>query len=58
MSEVGHYYWDLLVRDQGGLDAFRELFGDETADYARALEEYYAAGGNIRFWQCWAAPTA
>jgi hypothetical protein len=33
-------------------------FGDETADYARALEEYYAAGGNIRFWQCWAAPTA
>jgi hypothetical protein len=57
--EVGHYYWDLLVRDQGGLDAFRELFGDETADYARALEEYYAAGApptwNDRFVSAYAS---
>ncbi len=25
--EVGHYYWDRLVRDSGWLQPFRELFG-------------------------------
>lgn len=39
--EIGHYYWDLLVRDDGHLSSFRELFGDETADYASALQRYY-----------------
>ena len=39
--EIGHYYWDLLVRDGGQLEAFRELFGDERADYAMALKAYY-----------------
>lgn len=42
--EVGHYYWDLLVRDGGRLDDFRALFGDERADYAKALERNYAEG--------------
>ncbi len=27
--EVGHYYWDVLVRDGGKLDASRAVFGDE-----------------------------
>jgi hypothetical protein len=40
--EVGHYYWDVLVRDGGKLDAFRELFGDEREDYAAALQAHYA----------------
>ena len=42
--ESGHYYWDRLVR--GGLwhDAFRELFGDESRDYAAALERHYGEG--------------
>ncbi|MEX0759791.1 MAG: putative zinc-binding peptidase [Tistlia sp.] len=42
--EIGHHYWDRLVR--GGLwhTAFRELFGDERADYAAALQAHYAAG--------------
>ena len=31
--EVGHYYWDRLVRDGLWLDAFRTLFGDERQDY-------------------------
>src|SRR5206468_1546856 len=31
--EVGHYYWDRLVRDSDRLDGFRFLFGDERADY-------------------------
>lgn len=42
--EVGHYYWDVLVRDGGRLDDFRALFGDERADYAKALERNYAEG--------------
>ena len=42
--EVGHYYWDVLVRDGGKLEAFRKIFGDETADYGQALQNYYANG--------------
>jgi hypothetical protein len=43
--EVGHYYWDVLVRDGGHIDAFRKLFGDESAaDYGWALQSYYANG--------------
>jgi hypothetical protein len=39
--EIGHYYWDLLVRDGGRIDAFRDLFGDERVDYAAALQAHY-----------------
>lgn len=41
--EVGHYYWERLVRDAGEerAQAFRSLFGDERADYSKALEEHY-----------------
>lgn len=42
--EVGHYYWNRLVRDAGRLNAFRDLFGDETVDYGEALKTYYANG--------------
>ncbi len=42
--ELGHYYWDRLVRDAGRLDAFRENFGDERADYSAALEAHYQNG--------------
>lgn len=42
--EVGHYYWDRLVRDRGHLDGFRGLFGDEQADYAGALRQHYENG--------------
>jgi hypothetical protein len=44
--EVGHWFWDVLVRDggPGRLDAFRALFGDERRDYAEALKAHYAAG--------------
>jgi hypothetical protein len=48
--EVGHHYWDLLVRDEGQLDACRTLFGDDTKDYASALKEHYA-GGPPSDWQ-------
>jgi hypothetical protein len=42
--EVGHYYWDLLVRDGAPLESFRALFGDERADYDQARERHYANG--------------
>ncbi|WP_437626889.1 zinc-binding metallopeptidase family protein [Sorangium sp. So ce1151] len=42
--EVGHYYWDRLVRDTGWLASFRELFGDERQDYAAALKANYEQG--------------
>jgi hypothetical protein len=41
--EVGHYYWDILVRDGHMLDEFRTLFGDERVDYGEALRRHYAA---------------
>jgi hypothetical protein len=40
--EVGHYYWDRLVRDTPSLSRFREVFGDERADYGEALKRHYA----------------
>jgi len=42
--EIGHYYWDRLVRDGGQIDAFRRLFGDERDDYAAALDRNYREG--------------
>ena len=42
--EVGHYYWDLLVRDSEWLQPFRQVFGDERADYAESLKRHYKNG--------------
>ena len=44
--EVGHYYWDRLVRDGGGdeIERYRSLFGDEREDYAQALQRHYDQG--------------
>ncbi len=42
--EVGHYYWDRLVRDGGKLQEFRQHFGDETLDYDNALQAHYQNG--------------
>lgn len=43
--EIGHHYWDLLIGpDPVELERFRALFGDESADYAAALQTYYATG--------------
>jgi hypothetical protein len=42
--EIGHYYWPLLVDQQGHTEPFRALFGDERADYAQALVEHYQQG--------------
>ena len=42
--EVGHYFWDVLLRDGGKLEECRALFGDDTADYAAALKRHYTKG--------------
>jgi len=42
--EVGHYYWDRLVLGTPWIDGYRRLFGDETEDYAAALQRHYAQG--------------
>ena len=65
--EVGHYYWDRLVANSPWLSHFRELFGDEEADYAEALkrnyqrgpesnwpERYVSAYASVHPWEDWA----
>lgn len=42
--EIGHYYWDRLIRDQEFLEPFREMFGDERQNYADALKNHYDHG--------------
>ena len=42
--EVGHYYWDRLVRDEGRLEACRAMFGDDSQDYGQALQRHYEEG--------------
>jgi hypothetical protein len=42
--ESGHYYWDRLIRDSAELGPFRELFGDEQQEYAKALARHYEQG--------------
>ena len=42
--EVAHYYWLLLIKDSQHLERFCRLFGNPSADYATALQEYYDKG--------------
>ena len=42
--EVGHWIWDVLVRDGGRLEECRRLFGDERIDYVEALKRHYREG--------------
>jgi len=48
--ESGHFYWDRLIRDDGRIGRFREIFGDESFDYGQALANHYA-GGEPADWQ-------
>lgn len=45
--ELGHYYWDRFFRNasESRIIAFRNLFGDERAEYAASLQRYYQSGG-------------
>jgi hypothetical protein len=57
--EVGHYYWDRLVRDNPAeLEACRALFGDETQDYGEALRRHYAQGAPAGWQQAYVSAYA
>lgn len=45
--EVGHFYWDLLIRDGGRMEEFQSLFGDPERDYAACLQRYYEHGAAV-----------
>ncbi|MCW5557587.1 MAG: putative zinc-binding metallopeptidase [Verrucomicrobiae bacterium] len=49
--ESAHYIWQQFFGGQSEdsleLRAFRELFGDERADYAAALQQHYASGAPV-----------
>jgi hypothetical protein len=47
--EIGHYFWDRLIKDSPQIDAFRDLFGDERQDYEEALKQHY--GDGVANWQ-------
>ncbi len=43
--ELGHYVWQRYVAgDPARLEEFRDVFGDETVDYARSLDDHYSSG--------------
>lgn len=42
--EIGHYYWEQLIRNSAWLSPCRDLFGDEREDYGQALQRHYENG--------------
>lgn len=48
--EIGHYYWDRLIRGTAFLESYRGLFGDERVDYLQSLQRYYQTGA-LANWQ-------
>lgn len=49
--EVGHYFWDRLIRDDiHTLQRFRTIFGDESQAYSIALKNHYEHGAPAN-WQ-------
>jgi hypothetical protein len=56
--EVGHYYWDVLVRDGAKLDACRAVFGDDRQDYGEALKRHYEQGAPLDWQQNFVSPYA
>lgn len=42
--EIGHYYWEVLIKDSEDLNKYREIFGNEQKDYPEALKIYYSKG--------------
>jgi len=42
--EIGHYYWDRLIRDSDWLQPCRAVFGDDRQNYAEALKRHYRQG--------------
>ena len=42
--EIGHFYWDQLIKNTATHASFKQLFGDESLDYRSTLDAYYQNG--------------
>jgi len=42
--EVGHYYWDKLIKNTDMYAEFVQLFGDDTIEYRATMDAYYING--------------
>ena len=56
--EIGHYYWDVLIKDGPNLRQYRQLFGDEQRDYGEALQTYYATATPSNWNESYISPYA
>ena len=56
--EIGHYYWELLIKNSDALEKYRLLFGDEEEDYTKALETYYKNGAPSNWSENYISPYA
>jgi hypothetical protein len=54
--EIGHYYWDVLIKSNP--ENFRKLFGNEEIDYSEALETYYKNGAPANWIDNYISPYA
>ncbi len=48
--EIGHHYWERLVRSGVWHEAYRQMFGDERVNYGDSLDSHYR-NGPLPDWQ-------
>jgi len=48
--EVGHHFWERLIRNTPEQAGFRLMFGDESLDYQAALQQHYQSIGCQSDW--------
>ena len=56
--EIGHYYWEVLIKNTDAIEKYRLLFGNENVDYAEALERYYKNGAPSNWSENFISPYA
>jgi hypothetical protein len=56
--EIGHYYWEVLIRNTEELAGYRKIFGSEENDYSEALEIYYKRGAPSNWSENFISPYA
>jgi hypothetical protein len=49
--EIGHFYWEQLIKDSKQKAVFIDLFGDDQQDYRAKLDIYYVHGP-MEDWHC------
>ncbi len=42
--EIGHFYWNVLIKDSKWTEKGREVFGDDQVDYGQALSKHHTEG--------------